>query len=658
MLPTSPRMTHRGAAIRSSLVVLAIVAAGCGNKQTARAAPAAAPLTIEDILRIDQTGPPIWSPDGREVGFVWGPGTERDLWAADSAARSPGRPGAATLRQVAPLTGRAEPAVSPDWHQVAYVSKKQIWTVPLEGGRPVQLTKAEGKYSELSWSPDSTRLAFILERNDQDDIGVVAATGGPVTMIAATPHDEDSAIWSPNSDRLAFIRRPDDWKGYEIWVSAPDGTAQRSIVREMYDKGVEEFKFEGNASWSPDGKRLVYLSNRTGYNHVWTISADGGEPSELTKGAFVDYDPQWAPDGQRILFISSRGGGLEERNVWVVDASGGEPVRVSRDGLCASPRWSRDGQRIAYLRSSAKEPPEIVVQEPRAGGPVSRLTESRPDPGVTETFVEPQSVTYASKDGMNVHGIMLQPRGGENGSRPAILYFHGKSGINLKGWGGLPNYAFHQYLVQQGYAVMFVNWRGTHVGYGNEYERANYRDYAGGELDDVVAAAEVLKREAGADPKRIACWGGSYGGYMTMLAVTKASEVCSAGISLYGVSDWISFVKQNKRKLWRMRLLAKLGDPDKDRPLWERANPINFAAHAKAPLLILTGMDDDGVVPAQGESLHDAMQKMGKTVDFVAYVGEGHGFKHVGSERDLYNRTLAFLSKYNTGTKPGVRTTN
>ena len=112
--------------------------------------------------------------------------------------------------------------------------------------------------------------------------------------------------------------------------------------------------------------------------------------------------------------------------------------------------------------------------------------------------------------------------------------------------------------------MIFVNWRGTHVGYGSAYEQANYRDYGGGELDDVVAAGEALQREAGADPKRIACWGESYGGYMTMLAVTKTPGLCSAGISLYGVSDWTTFLKQSKRKLWRMRLVAKLGDPAKD----------------------------------------------------------------------------------------------
>ena len=87
------------------------------------------------------------------------------------------------------------------------------------------------------------------------------------------------------------------------------------------------------------------------------------------------------------------------------------------------------------------------------------------------------------------------------------MYFHGKGGVNLKGWGGLPNYAFHQYLVQRGYSILFVNWRGTHVAYGSEFERANYRDYGGGELDDVVTAGEFLAKEQGVDPKRIACWG-------------------------------------------------------------------------------------------------------------------------------------------------------
>ena len=227
------------------------------------------------------------------------------------------------------------------------------------------------------------------------------------------------------------------------------------------------------------------------------------------------------------------------------------------------------------------------------------------------------------------------------------MYFHGKGGINLKGWGGLTNYAFHQYLVQRGYAVLFVNWRGTHVGYGSEFERANYRDYAGGELDDVVAGAQYLSREAAVDPTRIACWGESYGGYMTMLAITKAPAVCSAGISLYGVSDWTSFVKQNKRKLWRTRLIAKLGEPDENAEMYNRASALRFAAQAVSPLLLLQGADDDGVVPAQAELLHDSIKKAGTIVEYVMYWGEGHGFRHTGSQRDLYSRTEAFLTKYN-----------
>jgi dipeptidyl aminopeptidase/acylaminoacyl peptidase len=335
--------------------------------------------------------------------------------------------------------------------------------------------------------------------------------------------------------------------------------------------------------------------------------------------------------------------------VWAVDARGGEPVRLSPDGFSAAPVWSPDGSRIAYLRSSATEPPEVVVQEARPGAAVTRLTESRPDPAVTAGFVAPEAVTYPSRDGTKIPAILLRPRTGAAGTRPALLYFHGKGGINLKGWGGLSNYAFHQYLVQQGYAILFVNWRGTHVGYGSDFERANYRDYGGGELDDVVAGAEFLKREVGVDPARIACWGGSYGGYMTMLAITRAPEVFSAGISLYGVSDWVPFLEQNKRRLWTHRLLAKLGDPRTNRELYDRAAPIKHAARARSPLLLLTGLDDDGVVPAQAETLHDAMRAANKVVEYVAYTGEGHGFRHTGSQRDLYVRVEAFLAAHNRG---------
>jgi dipeptidyl aminopeptidase/acylaminoacyl peptidase len=638
--------------MRSFVWIPLLILTACGGGPRETPAPSARQLTIEDVLAIWNTRAPFWAPDGRRIGFSWGVGREASFWMADASASAPAMPGGSTVRQLAPQSGRGSAVVSRDWRWVAYVAQRQIWRIPLEGGRPEQLTTKPANYSSLNWSPDATHIAFVVDDGRQTDVGVASVDGGAPAMIAATTRDEDSPIWSPDSTRVAFIRRFENWQGYDVWTSDVAGGNQRQIVTERYDKGVEEYGFGGNANWSPDGTRIAYLSSRDGYNHVWTVSVDGGRPTAVTSGAFVDYDPAWSPDGSRIVFVSSRSGDREERHIWVVSAGGGTPERISADGFCTDPVWSPDGSRIAYLRSSATEPPEVVVQEARTGASARRLTESRPDPTLTAAFVEPEAVTYPSRDGTKVPAILLRPRG-DASARPALMYFHGKGGINLKGWGGLPNYAFHQLLVQQGYAILFVNWRGTHVGYGAAFEQANYRDYGGGELDDVRGGAEFLTREAHADPKRIACWGGSYGGYMTMLAITKAPDVCSAGISLYGVSDWAAFTKQNQRRLWNYRLFSKLGRPEDSAALYDRAAAIKYVDDATAPLLIMQGTDDDGVVPAQGEALYDAMRKAGKRVEYVAYTGEGHGFRGIGSQRDMYERTLAFLEAAHGGASGG-----
>jgi dipeptidyl aminopeptidase/acylaminoacyl peptidase len=629
--------------------VLLLMSCACG------AEPAANPptsLTIEQILAVRSVRAPLWSPDGQEVGFTWGSGVDNSLWAAGASAAGPGAPGAAILRQLAPLAGRGSAALSPDWRSVAYVAKKHVWTVPLAGGRPQRLTADEADYGGLNWSPDASRIAFVVDDGAQTDVGVVAADGSGTTLIAATDRDEDSPIWSPDSSRLAFIRRFADWQGYDVWTSTPDGKTQRKILTESYERGVEEYRFGGNTNWSPDGRHLVYLSSRAGYNHIWTVPVEGGEPSPVTTGEFVDYDPVWSPDGRRIVFVSSRTNQREERHIWVVDAGGGTPVRLSPDGFSANPVWSPDSRRVAYLLSTATQPPELVVQAAEPSASPVQLTVSQDEPPVGSAFVQPEAVSYSSSGGVQVPAVLLRPRGAAGESRPAIMYFHGKGGINLLGWGGLSHYAFHQLLVQQGYAVLFVNWRGTHVGYGAEFERANYRDYAGGELDDVKAGAEFLVREVGVDAERIACWGSSYGGYMTMLAITRAPDLCRAGVALYGVSDWTAFTKQNQRRLWNYRLYSKLGRPDEHPELYERAAAIRYVNDARAPLLILQGTDDDGVVPAQGESLFDEMQKAGKTVEYVAFTGEGHGFRQLGSQRDLYQRVLTFLDAHN-GRLPG-----
>jgi len=609
------------------------------------------PISLEDVLAIRATGAPGWSPEGSRVAFSWGVGTETSLWVADAASTEPAGTGAESPRQVSPLTDRSASVLSPDWSQMAYVSKKAIWRIPLGGGQPVQLAEEEGKYSNLVWSPDGAKIAFMLQHEDPDqtDVGVIDAdadAGGIVAWLGDSLSDEDSPIWAPNSNRLAYQRRTDDWQGFEIWLTDPDGANQMRLVAETYEKGVEEFRFDGNHHWSPDGARIVYLSSRTGFNHLWVISVGGGEPVELTAGEYVDYSPRWSPSGNHIAFVSSRTDNLEQRHIWTVDAAGGEPTRISPDGFSIAPTWSPDGTRVAYLQSSATQPPEIVVQQAVAGAPAQRLTESRPEPSLTTNFVAPEAIRYPSRDGAEVPAILLRPSDPPEGSRPGLLWFHGKGGINLEGWGGLPNYAFHQRMVQQGYSIVFVNWRGTHIGYGSEWERANYRDYAGGELDDAVAAADFLVEEAGVDPSRIGCWGGSYGGYMTMLAVAKAPDACDAGVSLYGVSDWETFLDQSQRKLWNVRLLAKLGAPAENTELYQRSAAIRFAEQVTSPLLILQGQDDDGVVPEQGIAFYEALRAAGKDADYFAYIGEGHGFRHTGSLRDLYQRVEAHFRRH------------
>ena len=159
---------------------------------------------------------------------------------------------------------------------------------------------------------------------------------------------------------------------------------------------------------------------------------------KLTKGAFVDYEPTWSPAGNQILFVSSRAGDLEERQIWSVAASGGEPVRLSGEGLCARPSLvaRRTANRIPSLDARPNRP-RYSCRTRVAGAAARQLTESRPDPGLTADFVQPEAVTWPSKDGMTVHGVLLRPHGASGSSRPAIMYFHGKGGINLEGWGGL-----------------------------------------------------------------------------------------------------------------------------------------------------------------------------------------------------------------------------
>jgi len=260
----------------------------------------------------------------------------------------------------------------------------------------------------------------------------------------------------------------------------------------------------------------------------------------------------------------------------------------------------------------------------------------------SEDMVEPFLVHYPSRDGKwTISAFVYVPYNMvRNGLNAAIVYVHGgpaSQSVNSFS-------RFIQHMVNQGYMVIAPNYRGS-TGYGKEFQQANLFDMGGGDLQDVLAAADFIKQTGYLDPKKVVLMGGSYGGYLTMLGVTKAPDVWAAGVPIVPFVNWFTEI-QNEDPVLQQSDLATMGDPEKNKALFKERSPIFFVDQVKAPLFLLAGGNDPRCPEEESRQVIDAIKKRGGVVEFKVYANEGHGFARVENQIDAYQRVSGFLKAH------------
>ncbi|GJG89186.1 hypothetical protein tb265_43670 [Gemmatimonadetes bacterium T265] len=584
------------------------------------------------------------SPDGRYVVYVRG-GEHGANWA-DAPPNPASSPAPAVLQLWSvPAAGGApklladggdEPAISPRGDRVAFVKDHQVWTAPLDGSAPARrLIASRGEASELRWSPDGSRLAFVSERGDHAFVGVFTSDSTPVVWLApSTAHDE-SPRWSPDGRRVAFVRRPPaagpadsilvrrvvPWA---IWTADAATGGGRALWRSPASLRGSYPTTDGgpNLDWAAGG-RIVFLSNLDGWPHLYSVRDDpqdaaGGEPPLLlTPGAYMAEHVRLSPDRQTLVFAANAGttaGDVDRRHVVRVPIDRAAPEVVTPGaGLEWTPVLTGDGHTLAFLAATAQRPPlpTVVSAAPASGAARGDWAAAARPLGADRIPADfpaarlavPAPVTYRAPDGVVVHAQLFQPPGPPAGRRPAVVFVHGGPPRQmLLGWHYSDyysnDYALNQYLAGRGYVVLSVNYR-LGIGYGLEFQRPpNAGPQGAAEYQDVKAAAEYLRASPGVDPARVAIYGGSYGGFLTALALARNSDLFAAGADWHGVHDWTT-----------ERVIAAVGGareryeqaPDRERALaaaW-RSSPAASMAAWRSPVLLVHGDDDRNVRFAQ-----------------------------------------------------------
>jgi dipeptidyl aminopeptidase/acylaminoacyl peptidase len=310
--------------------------------------------------------------------------------------------------------------------------------------------------------------------------------------------------------------------------------------------------------------------------------------------------------------------------------------------------FSPDGTRLLYNHNGPVAPAALWVYDLNAKSP-RQITSGFAGGIRSEDMVEPFLVHYPSKDGKwEISAFVYAPYNAErNGKNAGVVYIHGGPEAQIQNF-----FNRHiQYLVNQGYFVIAPNYRGS-SGYGKEFLNANRFDMGGGDVDDVIAAADWLIKTGYVDAKKMAVTGGSYGGYLTMMAVTKAPDRWAAAI------PWIPFVNwftayENTDPALREYVLANMGDPVKDKTRFKERSPIYYVDQIKAPLLLIAGGKDPRCPPTEAEQVVQAIKKRGGTVEYKVYENEGHGFTKTENLIDQLTRMGDFLKKYDPPEKCG-----
>ena len=597
-------------------------------------------LTIEKLYMTRQIGRPTWSPDGKSIAFISNMSGRNNLWVVPAEGGFPTQLTVSDQRQTSPTW-------SPDGKWIAYQSdydgdeQWDIFLVSPKTGQVVNITQTrEIAETGPAWSPDGRYLAYEVKPKTSaaveiDIYDMVMREVKHLTTNTAQDRRNANPIWSKDGKYIVYTQ--EQAKGTDSNVFVADVATATSGLLTPHEG--EELYFANDIA--PDGKRALLTSNAAnGYENVALADVATKKISWLTKDKWETRAHEFSPDGKHVTFSANVDG---NEDIYLYDLASGKSTSLPIPKGVNEPAgghsaFSADGSRLLYYHNGPTAPGDLWVYH-IASGKSQQITHSLVGGIRSEDMVEPYLVHYPSRDGKwTISAFLYVPFNmARNGQNAAIVYIHG--GPTAQTMNSFNR--FVQFAANQGYMVLAPNYRGS-TGYGKEFQQANLFDMGGGDLQDVLAGVDWIKQTGHLDPKKIAVMGGSYGGYLSMMAVTKAPEVWAAGVPIVPFVNWFTEI-ENEDPVLRESDLATMGDPVKNKALYEERSPINFIDQIKTPLLLLAGGHDPRCPKSETQQVVDAIKKRGGTVDYKIYDNEGHGFARVENQIDAYKRVADFL---------------
>jgi dipeptidyl aminopeptidase/acylaminoacyl peptidase len=588
-----PRLSPDGATLAVAVTVdgrgsLVLVAADGGPELQLAAGPPVAPAAAYGGGVFD------WVPTGDALVYV---GADGLLYRQPVDGRPP-----RTVIANGPVTA---PAVSPDGHRVAYVLDGRhvaVASLDQQGPWPVRLSDSPDFCFDPAWAPDGRSVAWHewnVPAMPWDDSRIVVALAQGTTKPAAValpgPVAASQPRFSPDGSTLGFLCDGEGW--LNVWRADPDGGDPRPLLVEPAEHGGPSWgPGERSWAWSPDGRQVVFCRNEGGFGRLCLLTLADGTVTELDRGVY---------------------GGLSWR-----------------------------GSRLGGIRGGARTPTQAVVLQPSRAAEGRRSLVRGPVAGFEAAgLVEPELVEWEGEDvpgvGRGVHGRLYRTaHRPDEGAPPLLVWAHGgPTGQNVVAWN-----ARVALFLERGWNVLQVDHRGS-TGWGRAYAQALRGEWGRLDVEDTAAGMRAAATKGWGHPTRMVPIGGSAGGFTVLLLLAHFPELCAAGVALYPVADLFDLDETTHRfEAHYLRSLVGVLPEAADR--YRQRSPITVADRITAPLLLLQGSADKVVPKAQADALVERLQRVGTTVEYHVYDGEGHGWSRPAVVEDELERTWAFLRRH------------
>ncbi len=609
---------------------------------TSAKGPASVRLPVEALLTTTRIGGVARSNDGRKLVYTSTASGRPNLWLMNADGTGAHQLVTNNDRQTSARFTHDDGAVvySQDHGGNEYYD---IYEASANGGEPHNLTNTPDTSETVEeFSPDGKLLAIGIKQKAEPaiNLAVMEWPGGTIRQLTREADPKASwseDAWSPDG-RFIYATRSIGIDDSEIFrIDVATGASQQLLEH----TGKQLISISGI---SRDGRTLLVTSNANGgYENAALLDVAAKKLRWLTHTQWSASGAAFTPDGGSAVVVLNADGRISTRfiNLKTMEQSErGVPPGLNTPAASPTP-FLPDGSMLLSHEDSS-HPQELYRLAP--DNSLTQITHNANEALRHIELPKSQLVTYRSFDGQLISAFVWVPFNlkRDGGAAAVVMPHGGPTGQTTDSFNGRA-----ELLASRGFVVIAPNVRGS-TGYGMEFQNANIKDLGGADLKDEIAGVDFLKATGFIDPKRVGIWGGSYGGYMTLMAIGKMPGVWSAAVDEYGILNWLTMLEHEDPRLQEYEK-SLLGDPVKDRAIYEASSPLQYIRAETAPLLVLQGDNDIRVPREEAEQVVGILKAEGRTVDAVYFPEEGHGFVKREHQREELSRSVAWLQKYLQG---------